>query len=108
MLSSFSISPRDVFDILSTLKPEKAPGSDDLLLRLLRFCARGISASLAKLFNLSFSGGEFPTMWKRALVVPLFKKESLSELGNYRPIALLAILSKVFEKKCSQKVIKSS
>ena len=40
----------------------------------------------------------FPNEWKIAKVIPLFKKGSKRELGNYRPISVLPLVSKVFEK----------
>ena len=50
------------------------------------------------LFNRSFELSEFPTAWKEAMVIPMFKKGSHTDPGNYRPIALLPILSKVLER----------
>ena len=91
-------TPREVYDILSCLKEGKAPGLDGLSPRLLRYCACGISSSLSVLFNRSFSEGSFPSAWKTALVIPVFKKGSRSDPGNYRPIALLSIVSKVMER----------
>ena len=40
----------------------------------------------------------FPNGWKIAKVTPLFKKGSKCELGNYRPISAMPLVSKVFEK----------
>ena len=40
----------------------------------------------------------FPNEWKIAKVTPLFKKGSKRELGNYRPISVLPLISKIFEK----------
>ena len=50
------------------------------------------------LFNRSFELSEFPTAWKEAMVIPIFKKGSHTDPGNYRPIALLPIISKVLER----------
>jgi hypothetical protein len=49
------------------------------------------------LFNLSLSKSEFPTKWKTASVIPLFKKGDKSSISNYRPISLLSAVGKVFE-----------
>ena len=40
----------------------------------------------------------FPSEWKIARVVPLHKKGSRSDLDNYRPISILPVISKIFEK----------
>jgi hypothetical protein len=50
------------------------------------------------LFNLSLSKSEFPTQWKIASVLPLFKKGDKSLISNYRPISLLSAVGKVFER----------
>ena len=95
---SFSTTPAEVFDTLSGLKPGKAPGLDGLPPKLLSLCARGISVSLCALFNRSFSEGCIPSAWKEALVVPVHKGGPRSCPSNYRPIALLSLVSKTMEK----------
>ena len=96
---SIHTSPTEVYDCLTHLKPGKAPGLDDLPPCLLRLCAPGIASSLCDLFNRSFNEGSVPSEWKVALVVPVFKSGSTkSSPGNYRPVALLSITSKIMEK----------
>ena len=48
-------------------------------------------------FNLSLSSGSFADLWKKAKVSPLFKEGSLFDRSGYRPISVLAILSKILE-----------
>ena len=48
--------------------------------------------------NLSFETGVFPDILKLAKVIPLHKKESKLEYLNYRPISLLSVFSKIYEK----------
>jgi hypothetical protein len=42
--------------------------------------------------------GIVPDDLKAARVVPLFKKNDKTEVGNYRPVSILSIVSKIFEK----------
>ena len=95
---SFSTTPAEVYDVISGLTPGKAPGLDELPPKLLSLCARGISVSLCTLFNRSFCDGRVPSAWKEALIVPVHKSGSKSSPSNYRPIALLSIVSKVMDK----------
>ena len=53
--------------------------------------------SLSVLFNRSFADRHFPTAWKEALVVPMYKKGNRSQLTKNRPIALLSAVGKVCE-----------
>jgi hypothetical protein len=50
------------------------------------------------IFNLSLSEGKFPIDWKKARVSPIFKSGNREECGNYRPISILSVISKIFEK----------
>ena len=42
--------------------------------------------------------GKFPDSCKLAKLKPIYKKGSLTEASNYRPISLLPLISKVIEK----------
>ena len=53
---------------------------------------------ITNLFNRSLNEGLFPDSLKTAKIVPLFKDGSKVEENNYRPISLLIIWSKTFEK----------
>ena len=55
-------------------------------------------SSLTTIFNLILSSGSFPDLWKKAKVSPLFKDGSPFDRSNYRPISVLAILSKIRER----------
>ena len=50
------------------------------------------------ILNLSLSEGLFPDELKIANVVPIYKADDSIQFNNYRPVSLLCILSKVFEK----------
>ncbi len=76
----------------------KACGSDTISHRMLKGTASTISKPLSILFNRSLSECHFPTPWKEASVIPLFKKDCPHTPSNYRPISLLSCLGKIMER----------
>ena len=49
-------------------------------------------------FNNIMRTSNFPILWKLANVTPVFKKNDKRTIKNYRPISLLPLISKIFEK----------
>ena len=66
--------------------------------RLLKDAVDIITPSLTALFNLSFQTRTFPSIWKTAKVIPLFKKGDKQNASNYWPISILLTVSKILEK----------
>lgn len=93
-----SISEKFVSEALHQLKANKAVGLDKISARLLKDAASVITPSLTTLFNLSLRLKKFPSLWKDAKVVPLFKKGDKQNPSNYRPVSVLPTLSKILEK----------
>ena len=63
-------------------------------------CSRSRSwwkRTLLNLFNLVLSWGVVPTLWKRSIVVPIFKRGDAGLATNYRPISLASCCFKLFE-----------
>ena len=92
MLGSF------LFSLLSKLCKPKATGLDQISARLLRECADLVASSLCAISNGSIVSGVFPTEWKSTKVIPLFKQGECSDLNNYRPISIIPVVAKVFER----------
>ena len=88
----------EVKDIISILNPSKSVGPNSIPIKLLKVIGSSISPLLALLVNQSFQSGTFPDKLKIARVISLFKKGNPELPSNYRPISLLPILSKIFEK----------
>ena len=91
------ISESFVRDAIKRLKPNKAIGLDKISARLLKVSGHTIVPSLTSLFNLSLQTGTFPSVWKNARVIPLYKKGDKQDPSNYRPISVLSTLSKILE-----------
>ena len=91
---------------LKSLRVNKGAGLDNIPPRLLKAAADIIAPSLTYIFNLSLSKGVFPQDFKVAKVTPLFKSGSRDQVGNYRPISVLPIVAKVFEKEVHKQLYK--
>ena len=100
------ISSKDVFSALSGLDTKKAYGPDGVPPVVLKNCASVLTPCLGKLFRLCLSSNIFPTCWKFALIQPVPKKGDRSQPSNYRPIALISCISKVFESILNTKFLK--
>ena len=80
-------------------KPNKtSTGFVDLSMRLIKPIKLEIIPSLTCIFNQSLHNGTFPDKLQIAKVNPIYKKKSLNDISNYRPISLLPSISKILEK----------
>ena len=57
-----------------------------------------ISSPLSHIINLSLPLGCVPDEMKTARVIPLYKKKSKTDPGNYRPVSILTSVSKILER----------
>ena len=83
---------------LCSLDPKKAVGLDGVSSLFLRDGADFIFKPIQHLINLSIITESVPDLFKEAKVVPLFKKGSTLDPGNYRPVSVLSVLSKILER----------
>ena len=61
-------------------------------------CKESIAKPLCQLFKNCFETSTFPVEWKKGNIIPVFKKGDKQSVSNYRPISLLPIFSKIFER----------
>ena len=88
----------DILQALTCLDDDNSSGPDGIPPIILKNCSYSISKLLTLLFERSLSEGYFPKIWKISFISPIFKKGCNKEISNYRPIAKLSSIPKVFER----------
>ena len=94
-----------VLKLLKNISTSKEARTDNLLGRFLKDGKVILAKPVTKIYNLSIKSGIFPDLYKLAKSKPIFKKGSRMEPFNYRPISLLCLISKIFEKIVHEQMI---
>ena len=100
-IGSFSFHPVEPINIeweTMALPSNKASGLYSCPIRVLKCEKQIISDPLAKILNISIEQGIYPQKLKIAKIIPIFKCDDETDPNNYRPIPLLSIFNKLFEK----------
>lgn len=93
---NFRITEIEISRALSKLKNGKASGTDEIPNEMLKAGNVYLTSVFHKLFNVVFTTGGFPEVWRSSTLTPLHKKGSIYEPGNYRGIAIGSSLCKLF------------
>lgn len=104
LISDIQLGRDEIFAALSQLKIDKGPGPDQIPPSFLTNCAYNLSEPLYHIFNQSLLMGEFPDKWKYSFLTPVHKNGSRNDVKNYRGIAILSSIPKLFEKLLCDKI----
>ena len=89
----------EITKLINSLPNKHSAGVDGISSVLLKHINAFIAPALSIAINQSLHSGIFPSHLKIAKVIPLFKnKGSPNDFGNYRPISLLNVISKIYER----------
>ena len=83
---------------LKKMKTSFGFGSDGIASHFIKIAVPIISHSLCRTYSPSIESGIFPDSWKIARIAPIFKSGSAEDRSNYRPISVLPVVSRLFEK----------
>ena len=104
-LHNISITAKMVKKVITNLDSSKASGPDYIPVVVLKNCEPEHLYILAELFNKCLKESCFPE-WKVSLVVTVFKNVGeRSTAKNCRPVSLLSVVGKVFEKLVSNNIV---
>jgi hypothetical protein len=94
-----SIHPADAMDSIKSMKNKHGGNKQYPSILVIKSCISSFSATLCFFFSLFLKYNIIPQCYKAANVIPLYKgKGSRRQAKSYRPIALLNIYSKIFER----------
>ena len=97
-LQSFDLNEDEILKIIRALNVNKAHGHDGISIRMIKICDKSILKPLLILFQNSTKLSCYPDIWKKSNIIPAHKKNDKRLVNNYRPISLLPIFGKIFEK----------
>lgn len=100
------VLPNEIIDIIKALHNTNAVGTDDIPVKILKIACNFLAEPIADIINSCFEHGYFPEHFKTAKVFPLHKKCEKTDISNYRPIAILPSISKIFETAIKNRIIK--
>ena len=88
-----------IYKVLANLPRKASSSPDNINYFVLKECALPLALPLSMLFHRSLLIGCIPSIWKKAIVIPIYKnKGSRHDPTNYRPISLTCSISKVMER----------
>ena len=96
--SSIDLNEDNLLSLIRSLNVSKSHGHDRISIRMIKMCDKSILKPLMIIFRNCLNDGIFPMSWKKANITPIHKKGDKYIISNYRPISVLPICGKLFEK----------
>lgn len=104
-LTHTEVTDEMIRKVLQKLKRNKSPGPDGVHPRVIKEVIEELLAPLRIIFNSSLEEGIVPEDWKIAHITPIFEKWNKSDPGNYRPVSLTSVFSKIMESTLREEIM---
>ena len=95
-----------IIKLIDRIRVDVATGEDEISAKLIKDAKYTIAESLTKLVNLSYKKCTFPSSMKIAVIKALHKKDCKEDISNYRPLSILSVVSKIFERSATDQLVK--
>ena len=102
---SFFLTPTTPDEVKTELNNLSESIASDIPVKILKMSSQHLGNMLSHIYNDSFGTGEYPTKLKISIVTPIHKADSKLLVTNYRPISLLPVFSKVFERLVHRRLL---
>ncbi len=100
------IKPIEVLKVIEQLSSNSGAGPDGIEPRYINLASHILMYPLADLFNMSLQSSELPAIWKYSRISLIYKGDDIIDPQNYRPISIICVIAKVFEKLIYNQVSK--
>jgi hypothetical protein len=104
--SLIPITEYETMAIINSIRTDSAAGPDGVSAKILKIAKHHIVYPLTHMINISIGCGVFPRHLKEAVIIPIYKEGDCRDPCNYRPIALLNVISKIYEKAVNLQLIR--
>jgi len=98
-------SAKEINKIINSLKDKNSGGYDEITTKIIKISKPFIISPPINICNKMLAQGIYPEIFKFTLIKPIYKSGDKSSPSNYRPISLLPIFSKIFEKVIYNRLI---
>ena len=95
-INNIALDEPKILALIRALSANKAHGWDEISTQMIKICDESLVKPLMKIYQYSLDSCIFPSNWKKANVVPVYKnKGDKSAVKNYRPVSLLPVFAKI-------------
>ena len=101
------LTKEEIIANLKQFNPKMAPGEDGLTSGILIRAFQVFPLFFTKIYNTCLTEGCFPKKWKQSVIIPIIKpgKEECNDASRYRPISLINIGGKLWEKLMIDRIL---
>ena len=105
-LAEITILSQSVYENVKSLNTNKSPGPDCISPKLITLAGNAIVPSLISLYHESIKRSAVYSTWKIARLPPIYKKDDETDCGNYRPVSLLRMPSKIMGSEVNDTIVR--